>query len=119
MEAAHDRERSRYGSLDRREPDLCRDRDAYGFVESFPRCLLEALWRSARAGCDLREDPRVSAGLAHLHELDHQPVNPEAAPSRRVRRLWLMTLLAILVAAVLMILEVFDFAPCVIGAFCF
>ena len=54
-----------------------------------------------------------------LHELDHQPVNPEAAPSRRVRRLWLMTLLAILVAAVLMVVEIFDFAPCVIGAFCF
>ena len=53
-----------------------------------------------------------------LHELDHRPVNPEQAPSRRVRRLWVMTLLAVLGVAVLILLEIFDFAPCVVGAFC-
>lgn len=63
-----------------------------------------------------------SVDIAHasllLHEVDHRPYDHNASPPRMVARLWWLTILFVLVAAMLAVIEIFDFAPCVVGAFC-
>jgi hypothetical protein len=50
-----------------------------------------------------------------LHEVDHRPPDPGASGSPKVRRLFWLVLGVVLLLAVL---EVLDFAPCVLRLFC-
>ncbi len=67
----------------------------------------------------LVREPDFDAATLALAEVDHRPAVADARESPPVRRLWLLTLATVIVAAMLAFLEVVDFAPCAIGAFCF
>lgn len=65
----------------------------------------------------VRKRDRDAASLL-LHEVDHRPVDPEAPPARRVRAMWLATMLVIAAATGLMMLEVLGQPLCVLGLPC-
>lgn len=53
-----------------------------------------------------------------LYEVDHDPPDPEAPGPPGVRVMWWVTIAVVFVSALLFLLEIFGFAPCVVGAFC-
>lgn len=53
-----------------------------------------------------------------LYEVDHEPPDPEAAGPPGVRAITWATIAVVVISAMLFLLEIFGFAPCVIGAFC-
>ena len=67
----------------------------------------------------LVREPDFAAATLALAEVDHKPPEVDAQESPLVRRLWLLTIATVIVAAMLAFLEVADFAPCVVGALCF
>lgn len=68
----------------------------------------------APVGVFVRRRDLTAASLL-LHEVDHRPPDPTAAPPRARRMFWLVLAIVLLLA----FLEVLDFAPCVLGVLCF
>lgn len=62
--------------------------------------------------------PDYERAMFVLYEVDHQPPDPEAAGAPGVRVMWWATMAVIVVSAMLFLLEIVGFAPCVVGAFC-
>lgn len=59
-----------------------------------------------------------TASLA-LMEVDHQPTDLEAKPPKRLKVRWIMTIITIMAVALLLLLEIVGFAPCILKLFCF
>ncbi len=67
----------------------------------------------------LVREPDFDAATLALAEVDHRPPKADAHEPPLVRRLWLLTIATVIVAAMLAFLEIADFAPCAVGALCF
>jgi hypothetical protein len=53
-----------------------------------------------------------------LHEVDHQPADPDAPAGRRVRAMWLGTMLTVLAATAVLVLELVGRPVCLLGIYC-
>jgi hypothetical protein len=53
-----------------------------------------------------------------LHEVDHQPSDPDAPADRRIRAMWLGSMFTIVAATALLLLELVGGPVCLLGIYC-
>jgi hypothetical protein len=53
-----------------------------------------------------------------LHEVDHQPAEPDGPVGRRIRAMWLGSMLTIFAATALLLLELVGRPVCLLGIYC-
>jgi hypothetical protein len=53
-----------------------------------------------------------------LHEVDHQPADADAPVGRRIKAMWLGSMLTILAATALLLLELVGRPVCLLGIYC-
>lgn len=65
------------------------------------------------------KDFDFAAASLVLHEVDHVSPDPDSPGPRAVRGMFIVTIVVIAIAVMMMLIEIFDFAPCFIGFLCF